>query len=355
MQTHYYLGANTPEGLYSLYHKYIHDDDRLFIIKGSPGSGKSTFMKKLAAEMEPYGLETELIHCSGDPDSLDGVYFPELGIAYADGTAPHVLEPVFAGVRETYLNFAECLDTEGLWRDREQIYEFNSKYKGEYQKAYSALAAAKAAMKEVYDGIADLNAKEQTVKKAASLARRVLKKFDSAPSVKERFTDALTCKGWIRRYDTIQTLAEEIYLVDSAFGLNWLFAETVAKKAVENNWNVIICRDPLYPERIAHVIVPQACLAVVSGCGTELPQWNAGTIRLDSVLSKGTIRDAKDIVVKRRKMYDELISEGQEHLAGAKEYHDRLEAVYRPHADFAPADRLFEEHSAMLKSKAGDK
>ena len=39
---------------------------------------------------EKKGLEVEYILCSGDPDSLDGVYIPALRLGYADGTAPHL-------------------------------------------------------------------------------------------------------------------------------------------------------------------------------------------------------------------------------------------------------------------------
>ena len=57
MVAHYYLGANSYYGFRSLYDKFVTEDDTLFIIKGSPGSGKSTFMKKaILALMAFYSL-----------------------------------------------------------------------------------------------------------------------------------------------------------------------------------------------------------------------------------------------------------------------------------------------------------
>ena len=50
--------------------------------------------KALAARAEELGQETEYIHCSGDPDSLDAVVLPGLGVAVADGTAPHGTAPL---------------------------------------------------------------------------------------------------------------------------------------------------------------------------------------------------------------------------------------------------------------------
>ena len=67
-QTHFFLGANSAEGFYGLYDQLL--DARLYdliILKGTPGCGKSTFMRRAAAALEERGLETVYIHCSGDP------------------------------------------------------------------------------------------------------------------------------------------------------------------------------------------------------------------------------------------------------------------------------------------------
>ena len=93
--TYYFLGANTPTGFRSLYDQFIdpETDRALYIIKGGPGCGKSTFMKQIARCILNAGHSVECIRCSGDPDSLDGILIPELKIAYVDGTAPHAAAP----------------------------------------------------------------------------------------------------------------------------------------------------------------------------------------------------------------------------------------------------------------------
>ena len=100
----YFLGANSRAGFFSLYDEFPPDGAYLHIIKGGPGTGKSTLLKTIAAAAEARGLEVQRVLCSGDPDSLDGVYVPALGSAWADGTAPHVLEPRLFGVTGDYLN-----------------------------------------------------------------------------------------------------------------------------------------------------------------------------------------------------------------------------------------------------------
>jgi len=86
----YFLGGNTPVGFYSLYHQ-LSDPTRmraLYIIKGGPGSGKSTLMRRVERHAREAGLDTELVLCSGDPDSLDALLLPQLRAALVDGTAP---------------------------------------------------------------------------------------------------------------------------------------------------------------------------------------------------------------------------------------------------------------------------
>ena len=67
--TEYFLGGNTAQGFYSLYDSFCPPRGGMFlwVIKGGPGCGKSTFMKTIAAAAEEAGLVAERVRCSGDP------------------------------------------------------------------------------------------------------------------------------------------------------------------------------------------------------------------------------------------------------------------------------------------------
>ena len=45
-------------------------------------------MRSIAAEMGQRGFDAELLQCSSDNGSLDGVVFPQIQVAMIDGTAP---------------------------------------------------------------------------------------------------------------------------------------------------------------------------------------------------------------------------------------------------------------------------
>ena len=87
--------ANTPEGFISLFDELYDPAEELarYIIKGGPGTGKSRLMRRVADELEQAGYTAQRVLCSSDPDSLDGVIFPQIRACIADGTSPHVIEP----------------------------------------------------------------------------------------------------------------------------------------------------------------------------------------------------------------------------------------------------------------------
>lgn len=87
----FFLGANSPSGFYSLYDQLIDPAQArdILILKGGPGCGKSSLMRRVGQAAEERGYQVEYIVCSGDPDSLDGVVLPELRCAVVDGTSPH--------------------------------------------------------------------------------------------------------------------------------------------------------------------------------------------------------------------------------------------------------------------------
>lgn len=110
----YFLGANSPSGFYSLYSELLPPEQArgIYILKGGPGCGKSTLMRRIAALAEETGEPVEYILCSGDPASLDAVVLPEKRIALVDGTAPHVVVPY---VHQNFqMTFTFCCPVSGF-------------------------------------------------------------------------------------------------------------------------------------------------------------------------------------------------------------------------------------------------
>lgn len=139
----YFGAANSFRG-FICYFDTIFDSskfDRVYVIKGGPGTGKSSLMKKITQELCETQCDIDEIYCSSDPKSLDGVIISanQRRIAIIDGTSPHQRDAVYPMVTDRIINLADNLDEEMLKHDRDRIIEL-SKIKGEcYLKAYSYL------------------------------------------------------------------------------------------------------------------------------------------------------------------------------------------------------------------------
>ena len=144
MSFSYFLGANTGAGFVSLYAQFPPEEGAiLHILKGSPGGGKSTLLRRIGALCEERGLAVQYVVCSGDPDSLDGVYVPALHEAWADGTAPHVIEPKCFGADADYVDLSRFLRLPLCAEDRERARSLTEDYRRHYRNAYAELTEAK--------------------------------------------------------------------------------------------------------------------------------------------------------------------------------------------------------------------
>ena len=116
--------------------------ERRYIIKGGPGCGKSTLMRRIAHEAEQRGLEVEYYDCSSDPGSLDGIVLPSLDIAMFDGTAPHEEAADAPGWRDNLIDLGAYWDSKILRDHQDEIILLSEKKTEAYRGAYRYLGMA---------------------------------------------------------------------------------------------------------------------------------------------------------------------------------------------------------------------
>ena len=136
-ERHFFLGGNTPKGFFSYYDYIISQESarKIYCIKGGPGTGKSTFMKKIADAAVKKGADVEYAHCSSDPDSLDGVIIKPANIALVDGTSPHIVDPKTPGAVDTIIHLGDCWDADAIARHKEGIIKENEKISKQFKRA----------------------------------------------------------------------------------------------------------------------------------------------------------------------------------------------------------------------------
>ncbi len=355
LRTQYFLGANTPSGFYSLYGNFFdaEKDGALYIIKGGPGCGKSSFMRTIADGMEKEGFEVQYILCSGDPDSIDGIFIPETGTAFVDGTAPHVIEPKYPAAAEHYINLGVFYDSAALKEKKSEIIAINKSYKALYDKAYSLISGAAAVTENLYSNMFTPAVFKTIDRRARGIIQREFKRnAKSRGNASTRFIDAFTCKGSIFLDGTVKALASRVCVIDNDFGLSHRLLSSLSEAALEAGYDVILCPDPLFPNKLLHVIIPELSLAFISHkSGKPYPGNSYKHMRLDSLADKRTVKNNRAHLRICRKTSDTLLKEAQAVLSEAKTMHDRLEAIYNPHVDFDGVYKTANEYLKKLLKK----
>lgn len=333
MSVSYFLGANSAQGFYSLYDEFCSaEGDFLHLIKAGPGGGKSGFMRKIASAAEERGMKVEYLVCSGDPDSLDGVYIPELHLGYLDATAPHVTEPRYFGFDSCYVNLSSFFKPSS----DENIREYTDKYRAMYKIAYSYLSAAGSVKRADIPGLRDDKTVDKVKNKARSALIRELgslRSLSAGGRVRRRFIRCISCKGEICLTDSVQELCKRMYLLDDRYALADIYLKEIADIACSRCGEIVLCPSPLCPERLDAVLLPEYGLGFVSASAADIKKpWRH--IRLDALIPAESLREIRPEVRRAEKLYSALITEGIGWLKRAKEYHDLLEKAYNPNVDF---------------------
>lgn len=343
MNTAYFLGANSKCGFYSLYSGFCTaPGDYLTVVKGTPGSGKSGFMRKIGTAAEARGLDTEYILCSGDPDSLDGVYIPSMRRGWVDGTAPHVIEPRRVGVDGDYVNLAAFCSLPFDTLRLSCVSRLYESYKAEYSAAYGYLAAA-AHLESINSSSISTHAEVELRQRVRSIIkRRSSKGGNGRGRIIERFMHAISCKGELYLSGELEKLCKSIYSIDGSDGCASAALSVICEEAARAGGNCILCRAPLDPAKIDALLIPDWSLAFICG-GYDI----AGAKKLELTSKDGACcAQSEDTEA----MHGELLSRALARLNTAKALHDELEEYYKLQMDFPALTEYTENYIELLFS-----
>lgn len=337
----YFLGANSHKGFASLYNGFCRNDgDALHIIKGGPGTGKSSFMRRIGEKAEELGFDVEYVLCSGDPDSLDGVYMPAMRVGFVDGTAPHTADPDVFGVTGDYINVGSFCRMPFSEKDIKRIKNINVRYKALYSRAYDYLEAAASVLSAASPEIMPADGKA-AVKSRISEIISGIECEDKQINAVHRFGSAISCKGNVRT----DIGERRWFIIKSSTGYQCKALEYVYSECVKRALPLIAYHSPLEPEKLEAVLLPTAGTGFAAECvgvdGEEL-------INCDSFVPVSSLRASSEEIQAGLKLKFQLISLATEKLKEAKAFHDELEVIYKPYMDFKALTKFTDEYINKL-------
>ncbi len=112
-----------------------------YFIKGRPGTGKSTFLKKVVQKSLEFGYDTEVYHCGFDALSLDMVIIRDLSLCVFDSTSPHEKFP--ENVNDEILDFYTNSGLFGVDEKNEKnLFDIKTEYSELMSKAKKIMGEA---------------------------------------------------------------------------------------------------------------------------------------------------------------------------------------------------------------------
>lgn len=343
----YYAEGNTARGFHSLYESNLQGLDKIFILKGGPGTGKSTLMKSIANDWVSKGYDVEILNCSRDNGSIDGVIIPKLSVAVVNGNEPNAIEAKLPGVIEQYIDMSEALNSEKLKKHKKELLKLKEEIEGSYKLAYSKFYEAL----KIHDEWEKIYINNMDFTKANAITAELIEKFfdgkrlEKKSVVKHRFFGAATPKGAV---DFVPAITEEIgkrYFIKGRPGTGKSsMLKKIASAAQERGFDVEIYHCGFDPYSLDMLLFRELDFVIFDSTAPHeyFPGRESDEIvdMYEATILPGTDEKYEAQLTDIVKRYKKRVREGTAALAEAKELHDRLEEYYIDSVDFGKVDEI---------------
>jgi Cdc6-like AAA superfamily ATPase len=341
----FFPGGNTSRGFHSYYRYILGQDEarRIICIKGGPGTGKSSLMKKISKYFNEKGYDIEHHHCSSDNNSLDGIVIKELNVAILDGTSPHVVDPINPGAVDEVLNMGDCWNEEGFKLYRHKIIHINKKVGKTFKRAYRFFGAAKL----VYDDWYTYNSEALNINKL-NILKENLKEllFTTSPCNlgidRHLFATAFTPNGIITYIENLSSDYKTTYVLKGGPGTGKTnVLQFLSDEALKRGYYVEIFHTPLIPEKIEHILIPDLNVAILTSNEINNLDLPGTVIDMNDCLNPTTLATTKSEVDYDAAEFYTLLNKGLATIKEAKGLHDELETCFIPNMDFSKLDAVY--------------
>ncbi len=347
----FFLGANTPYGFFSLFNQLYTPGTNWFchILKGGPGTGKSTLMKNLAQKASKKNLKHEIIRCSSDPQSLDALILTDLNKCIVDGTAPHVIDPIYPGISDEIVNLGEFWDAKVLQEKKEKIIPIFKENSRLHQMSKQFLSTFGCAYNVIYRLIQESIYLDKLNNFCKSTSKKLIKKIPSEnKKEKLRFISSVTPEGYIFISKTLENLCKKIFIIDDPYGVvGNLILQSLRIHALNLNHEIITCPSPFSPSNnLETLLLPDLKLGFVVK-NQFLPSGTFKSLNIEHkvihtkrFMDREKLLNNKNLINFNTKICKEFLFESSNTLFKAKKVHDEIEAIYSESMNYSKVNKI---------------
>lgn len=334
----YFAASNSGEGFKNYYEEVFGGSDRIFVIKGGPGTGKSRFMSEVAEYAAAHDWECERYYCSSDPNSLDGIKLFREGevISVIDGTPPHAWEPRLPGVRDEIVNLGDFWNGARLRERGEDIKAIEARKKELWRAAYRWLSGSL----DMCRVVRDISIKYLD---GDALQRRARELVADIPDGKEFKTEVGLISS-VGMYGEISLgeyfrRASRLYLVNDYLMTAHLLLVELLALARSKKLSVRISYDPVDAERLDGIYFEESGLCVAVGKVRDEREFDSIDMREFCHPDYDAMRSAEYADSARRAM----LGGACDTLDEINRLHFKLEEIYVSAMDFAAKEKFTRE------------
>ncbi|MBQ2767458.1 MAG: hypothetical protein IJF49_05200 [Clostridia bacterium] len=336
MQEIYFAAANSGEGFRSFYHEIFNPlrFTRMYLIKGGPGTGKSTLMRRVAERAERDGMTVRRYACSSDPESLDGIAVGDGDFAMLDATAPHTQDPRFPGAAEALIDLGQFWDSRTLAAARDEIVYRNTTKQAAYVRAYRFLAAICAVEQNTL-------AMLEECLDLPKLRGAVSRALQSLPRAEGRIVPALVSSIGMHGEVNLPTLhhaARRSFVLTETRGGADLFLREVLALARQKHLDAEAAYRYIDPTRLDGLYLPGGKVAFLDEVLIDERRPQDKQINMSRFYRPADLRRYRTELRKAAHCRADLFDGAAEAFAAVREAHFALEAIYSAAMDYAALD-----------------
>lgn len=339
------VSGSTVDGYRSFAAENLRGVQRVFLLLGAAGCGKSSIIARVAAGMAERGLAVEVWQVADEPGAPEGVVIPELSAAVVDAGFMEWVQPRLAGVVEEVCNLAACWDGAKLRENEHEINELAERVKRGMLEQAGLLAVLAENQPRMYAAAGLRLSEDELEKIATGLAEEIFARRNAC--VRRFFAAAATQNGWYSvAQENSSGCRRRILLGNGAAEL----LARVADEAAARGLSADLYFDILRPEKLQMVILPEISVAVADA---ELP--GLMPLYTDELFGRYDVADVSDVGGADSAIAD---SAQADFLAASRKLEDdkrRLAAHYTAAMDFERVDGIGAEILAKLWQMAGER
>ena len=324
-----FAGANTGDGFISFYDLLFREEElsSLYIIKGGPGTGNSSFIKRFGDIASSKGYFCEYFLCGSDPGSFDGILVSNgvKKIGIIDGTPPHPKELKSPGAAGEILNFGKFWSGEALRNIRGDIDRINKEKHTAFETAYRYLGAANKIDRHITHVLQDIYLHD----KAYRVAEKLVLSAGVSGELLFRQLKSYTMKGLVDLIPS-DSVSQEIFLSGND-EIGKLFLGDIILAAQKNHMSALVSRSPIDFSKADSVYFPESKVYIHIG---ESEDPNRKSVNMRRFIDSNVMKQHRQKIKFGKKCRGSLIKGAIDSLATASEHHFKLESLYSEYMDY---------------------